>query len=266
MSQPTTVGFLYPGHAAEDDYPLLASVLGDTVALPLVHTSVGEDAHRVDALLDLGGAGRLAEGLPPLRAAGAASVVWACTSGSFVFGWDGAAEQVDSLARAAGVPATSTSFSFVRAAAALGLRRVAVAATYPQDVAELFVAFLAAGGVEVVSLASRGIVTAVEVGTLGRAQVLDLAAANDHPDADAVLLPDTALHTVAWLDELEARLGKPVLTANQVSAWDGLRIAGHTDVHRGAGLLFRTAVDRAARDQPATARGAGKGSGREAGR
>src|SRR3990170_3800329 len=249
MPQPTTVGFLYPGYAAEDDYPLLASVLGDTVALPVVHTSVGEDAHRVDALLDLGSTDRLADGLPALRDAGVASVVWACTSGSFVFGWDGATEQVAALARAAGVPATSTSFSFVRAAAALGLRRVAVAATYPQDVAEHFVAFLGAGGVEVVSLGSRGIVTAVEVGTLGRKQVLDLAAANDHPDAEAVLLPDTALHTVAWLDELESRLGKPVLTANQVSAWDGLRLAGHTDAHQGAGLLFRTADDRTAVDE-----------------
>ncbi len=253
MGHRATVGFLYPGHSAEDDYPLLASRLGRSVSFPLVHTSVGEDAHRVDALLDLGGAGRLVEGLPALRASGAQSVVWACTSGSFVFGWDGAAEQVDALAREAGVPATSTSFSFVRAARALGLRRVAVAATYPQDVAELFVSFLAAGGVEVVSLASRGVVTAAEVGTLGREDVLELAAANDHPDAEAVLLPDTALHTVRWLDELDALLGKPVLTANQVSAWDGLRLSGHTDAHHGAGRLFRTSGYDAADELPAGA-------------
>jgi maleate cis-trans isomerase len=235
----TTVGFLYPGYAAEDDYPLMEKLLGPAVALPLVHTSVGEDAHRVDALLDLGGVDRLTEGAENLRRFDVDSVVWACTSASFVFGWEGARDQAEALTRVLGVPASSTSFAFVHAARALGLNRVAIAATYPEDVSRQFVEFLGRGGIEVLRLSSRGIVTAAEVGTLGRDAVLDQATANDHPDADAVVLPDTALHTVAWLDELEERLGKPVLTANQVSAWEGLRIAGHTEPHAGLGALFR---------------------------
>ncbi len=100
--------------------------------------------------------------------------------------------------------------------------------------------FLGEGGIEVLSLSSRGIITATEVGTLGRDEVMDLVVANDHPDAAAVLLPDTALHTVRWVDDLEARVGKPVLTANQVSVWDGLRIAGHMQRYDGVGALFRT--------------------------
>lgn len=235
----TAVGLLYPGYAAEDDYPMMARLLGDGVMLPLVHTSVGEDAHRIDALLDLGAADRLAEGVSAFGRARVDAVVWACTSGSFVFGWAGAQEQVEVMARQYGVPATSTSFAFVSAAHAIGARRVAVAATYPQDVAESFVQFLGAGGIEVLSLSSRGIITAAEVGTLGREEVIELAVANDHPDADAVLLPDTALHTVAWLEDMEARVGKPVLTANQVSVWDGLRIAGHSRRYGGVGALFR---------------------------
>jgi maleate cis-trans isomerase len=239
MAVRTTVGFLYPGHAAENDYPLLEQLLGPEVALPVVHTSVGEDAHHVDALLDLGDADRLADGAEQLRRFDVNAVVWACTSGSFVFGWDGAQVQVDALRRTLGVPASSTSFAFVRAARAMRLGRVAVAATYPEDVTSHFVEFLRRGGVEVVRLSSRGIITAVESGTLGRGEVLDLAAESDHPHADAVLLPDTALHTAAWLDELEHRLGKPVLTANQVSVWEGLRMAGHTGSYAGLGALFR---------------------------
>jgi maleate cis-trans isomerase len=242
----TTIGFLYPGYAAEDDYPRIAELLGEGIALPLVHTSVGEDAHRVDALLDLGSADRLAEGRAAFGQVGVEAVVWACTSGSFVFGWAGAQEQLDGMEQQYGVPATSTSFAFVKAAQAIGARRVAVAATYPQDVAEHFVQFLGTGGIEVLSLSSRGIITATEVGTLDREKVIELAVANDHPDAEAVLLPDTALHTVAWLEELEARLGKPVLTANQVSVWDGLRIAGYTRPCGGLGALFRGAGSMAA--------------------
>jgi maleate cis-trans isomerase len=246
MAVRTTVGFLYPGFAAETDYPLIGKLLGPEVALPVVRTSVGEDAHRVEALLDLGSADRLAEGAEQLRGFDLDAVVWACTSGSFVFGWDGAQEQVDALRRVLEVPASSTSFGFVRAARAMGLDRVAVAATYPEDVTSQFVEFLRHGGVEVVRVSSRGIITAVESGTLGREEVLDLAAESDHPGADAVLLPDTALHTAAWLDELEERLGKPVITANQVSVWEGLRIARHTEPqHAGLGALFRQGSRRA---------------------
>ena len=61
-----TVGLLYPGFSAEDDFPQLEQRMGDDLRLPVVHTSVGEDAHRVDALLNLGAAGRLAEGAKTL--------------------------------------------------------------------------------------------------------------------------------------------------------------------------------------------------------
>jgi maleate cis-trans isomerase len=233
------VGFLYPGYSAEDDYPTIERLLGDGVRLPVVHTTMRTDAHRVDALLDIGGADVLAEGARSLRTLDVAAAVWACTSGSFVFGWDGAADQVAGVREAAGVPATSTSFAFADALQAMGIRRVAVAATYPADVAERFVEFLGGAGVEVVALSCRGIITAAEVGTLGKDDVLDFVAANDHPDAEAVVVPDTALHTVAWLDDLEQRLGKPVLTANQVSVWAGLRLAGDHQPRTGLGALFR---------------------------
>jgi maleate cis-trans isomerase len=120
------------------------------VRLPLVHTSVGEDAHRVDALLDLGSAPRLADGAREFVEHRLDSVMWACTSGSFVFGWDGAHEQVAGVASCLALPVSSTSIAFVNALTALGVRRVSVAASYPQDVAENFVEFLARGGAEVV--------------------------------------------------------------------------------------------------------------------
>jgi len=234
----TTVGLLYPGHSAEDDYPRIEMLFDSDIRLPLFHTDIGEDAHRVDALLRMGADERLAEGVEELRMAGADSVVWACTSGSFVYGWDGAHEQVRKLAVAAGLPASSTSFAFAHAITALGAERVAVAATYPDDVTGYFTDFLKASGAEVVSDRASGIITAAEVGTWGREQVLELARAGDHPDAEVVLMPDTALHTAAYLPELEEALGKPVLTANQVTVWEGLRLAERRAWAPKLGTLF----------------------------
>jgi maleate cis-trans isomerase len=235
----TTVGLLYPGWGAEDDFPALESRLGDAVRLPLVHTSVGEDAHRVDALLDLGSAKRLADGAAALKPQHPDSVMWACTSGSFVFGWDGAREQAQGVADVLQLPVSSTSIAFVEALTAMGLSRVAVAASYPEDVAVHFVDFLRRGGVETVSFGSHGIYTAAEVGLLTKEQVVEMVESADATDAQAVLVPDTAMHSLMWLEELEATVGKPVLTANQVTVWEGLRIAGAPTRFDGLGALFR---------------------------
>ena len=132
----TALGLLYPGHSAEDDYQRIEQLLGSDIRVDLVHADIGEDAHRVDALRRMGSTDRLAAGVEELRMSGAESVVWACTSGSFVYGWEGAHEQIRSLARAAGLPASSTSFAFVHAVREIGVRRVAVGATYPDDGSE----------------------------------------------------------------------------------------------------------------------------------
>ncbi|MBZ2196488.1 maleate cis-trans isomerase family protein [Occultella gossypii] len=234
-----TVGFIYPDHAAEDDYPFAADLLG--VHLPVAHV-YGTDLHAVPELLDLGSPARLAEGARQLERAQPDAVIWACTSGSFVFGPDGARAQADALAAVAGVPASSTSFAFVHALQALGIRRVTVVASYPTDVATLFGQFLAAAGIEIVSMSSAGIHTAAEVATLTGDQVLELATDNDHPDAEAMLIPDTAMHTLREVMALEQRIGRPVLTANQVSVWEGLRLAGLARSHPRLGRLFRRAV------------------------
>lgn len=239
VTPPLRLGFLYPGHSAEDDLALLADRLSAPVQAQIAITSVGEDAHRVDALVDLGSTERLAGGAAALR--DVIAVVWACTSGSFVLGWDGARRQADDLERVAGVPASSTSFAFVNAARALDVTRVAVAATYPADIAQRFGDFLTAGGLDVAGLTSSGIVTAEEVGTVGAEVVAEMTRTADRRGAEAVLLPDTALHTVACLPRLEEAIGKPVLTANQVSIWEGLRLAGRTEISADGGMLFKLA-------------------------
>ncbi|NYF98397.1 maleate cis-trans isomerase family protein [Janibacter cremeus] len=232
----TTIGMIYPDHAAEDEYPWAAELLG--VSLPVAHI-YGTDLHAIPQLLDLGSPERLAEGAAQLAQYEPDAVLWACTSGSFVYGAKGVESQIAALTHAAGVPASSTSEAFAAALAHLQVTRVAVAASYPQDVASLFVDYLDANGARVVALSSAGIDTAAEVGTLTSEQVIELAVANDHPDAQALLVPDTAMHTLAVVPELEDRLGKPVLTANQVTIWQGLRLAGVTPSATQLGTLFR---------------------------
>lgn len=231
-----TVGLLYPGHSAEDDFGAAEQALG--IRLPLVHTEMESDAHRPDELRAWGRASALADGATALASFEPAAIVWTCTSGSFVFGWQGAQQQAEELSRRCGRPASSTSLAFARAARSLDLDRVAVAASYPADVAELFVEFLAAAGLTVSGFGVSDILYASDVGKLHPDQVVRMVQAADRPDAQAILVPDTAMHTLRIIDELEQSVGKPVLTANQVSVWEGLRLAGHRLTATGLGAIF----------------------------
>jgi len=58
------------------------------------------------------------------------------------------------------------------------------------------------------------------------------------PDADGVFIAGTGFRCVAILDDLEADLRRPVLSANQVSLWNCLRLSGvHTKVSGYGSLL-----------------------------
>lgn len=233
------LGFLYPGYAAEDDYPLLAERFGPPLEAALVHTSFEKDAHTVDALSEMGSLPRLLEGAAELAERRPEAAVWSSTSASFVLGREGAEGQAAALRDALGIPASTTALAFLAALRTLQIQRVAIAATYPGDIAGLFIEFLATDGIETLQVGSRGIITAAEVGRMGESDVLALAAGNDHPEAEAILIPDTALHTAAWLENLEETAGKPVLTANQVTFWEAARLAGGLQPRAGLGTLFR---------------------------
>lgn len=234
----TTLGFLYPGYAAEDDYPYMQTLLPDDIELRVVHTSVGVDAHEVNALLDLGKSERLIDGAEELRPDSPAAVMWACTSGSFVFGLEGAKTQAAEVGDALETPASSTSLAFVDAIRKLGVTRVAIAATYPEDVSRHFRQLLEDAGITVDSLVSHDIETAALAGELDDDGVVALAESNNSAEADVVLLPDTAMHTARLIPRLEETLGKPVLTANQVTLWKALELAGKEVSVPSMGQLF----------------------------
>ena len=240
--QARRIGILYPFHSAEDDYPRMAPMVRPRVAMEVVHTTIAEDAHREDACLATGDVERLLEGARELAPRRVEAAMWACTSGSFVYGLEGAGEQVQPVADYLGVPVSSTSLAFVSALRFLGIRRVAVAASYPRDVTLLLKKFLADAGVETVQLDWLGIITGVEVALLNQEQVTRFVHSNDHADAEAIVVPDTAMHSAGWVADMEEAVGgKPVLTANQVTLWQALQLlgGGSFQVDESMGTLFR---------------------------
>lgn len=152
----TRIGILYPEPpCAIEEYDAFAREASFPVEVSVEFTP-SVDSHEVSDLLDTGDFGRLIEGARCLLPFRPDVVLWACTSGSFVYGAEGAPEQLRAIAEATGVPATSTSLAFVAALRALAFRRVALLAPYPPALTAHFERLLAAHGVASSSVISMG--------------------------------------------------------------------------------------------------------------
>lgn len=151
-------------------------------------------------------------------------VVYACTSGSFMRGMGGCTRLTKEMEQRGSRRAGSTSEFLLEALTALGARKVAVATPYDDEMTAMLVDFLAEGGFETVSVRNLGMTGNPK--DVPSDEVAALAEAADHPDADVLFMSCTNLHTFDLVTDLERRLGKPVLTANQVTMWGALRRAG----------------------------------------
>jgi maleate isomerase len=151
-------------------------------------------------------------------------VLYLCTSGSFVRGVSGE-RRIREVMREAGAPAAvTTSGALLDALAHLNVREVAVASPYVPTVAARLDTFLREGGIRV--LTHRGLGLVDHIWQLPRRAVRELVLAADRADAEAVFVSCTNVPTYDLITELEGLLGKPVLTANQVSMWAAVRRAG----------------------------------------
>lgn len=180
---------------------------------------------------------------PALVARGAIDVLavsplvtaYACTSGSFVGGLAGEAALVAAMEGAGAPTAVTTSGALVIALRELGITRVAAVTPYTEDLTEGLGRFLAEAGVEVVGTAGLGLSS--EIWTVPYETTANLVRDTDSPDAEAIFISCTNLPTYDLIAGLEAELGKPVLTANQVTMWSALTLAGRKAVGPGQRLL-----------------------------
>ena len=165
-------------------------------------------------------------------------VSWACGSCSFVDGVAAASAQTAALSATLGVPASSTSLAFVAAARRLGLERVALASVYQPELTDAFAAFLAEEDIATVHAVSADAGSDRDLARWPGERIRDLVDAARSPDAQAVLVPETALHTAPLLAGLEELAGKPVLTSTQVTLWHCLRLLGRPAAGPGLGTLL----------------------------
>lgn len=184
--------------------------------------------------------GEIQDAVRSLVAIRPAVVTYACTSGSFVHGVEGA-RNLSKAMRSAGAPAAvTTSEGLLMALDALGVTKVAVATPYLADLTNRLTSFLEQGGKSVVSQEGLGLDR--DIWKVPYAATCELIRQADRPEAEAIFVSCTNLPTYDLIAHMERELRKPVITANQVTAWSALRLMGREAVGPHQALL--QAADR----------------------
>ena len=164
-------------------------------------------------------------------------VCFACTSGTVAVGEDASCEE---LAKGAPGARTSTLAGAVRKAlSAMGARNISLGSPYVAELNDNVAAYLEGAGFNVVACHGMGLNFDTEMIRVSPEYLIDYARAIDTPEADTVLLSCGALRSIDVVDEIEQRLGKPVVCSNQAMLWDCLRLAGIADQLPGLGRLLR---------------------------
>ena len=118
----------------------------------------------------------------------------------------------------AGAPmAITTSGALMEAVAKLGPRRMSVVTPYDAELTDRLTGFLGALDVEVIRSHHLGL--GGGIWRVNYRTVVEQILAADDPSAEAIFVSCTNLPTYDIITPLERELGKPVLTANQLTVW-----------------------------------------------
>jgi maleate isomerase len=179
-------------------------------------------------------------------------VAFHCTANSTEGGAAGEDEILATLARTGAPHATTTITAIQRAMDALAAKRIVLLTPYGAGTTEHEAEFLRDAGYDVLSAQGFALAgsDAYCATPLGFWRDRTLAAAR--PDAEAYLISCANIAVFDVIEELEARLARPVVTSNQAVIWEALRLLGWQDRRGCPGRLFETAAPGApARMAPA---------------
>ena len=195
------------------------------------------DGERLDLSNYETGRGRIERAAATLRP-GVDVIGLACTSLAFALGREAA--QAELRSGQPGAKVTDMATAALAALETLGARRPAVLTPYLDELHQRNLELFRDAGYDVVSDRNLGLATDFEITAVTQSSVMECAVAADHAQADVLFIGCSAFRacTPGFLDELEERLRKPVLSSQQVFLWHLLRLAGIDDRVGGYGSLL----------------------------
>ncbi len=144
-------------------------------------------------------------------------VAYLCTSGSFIKGIAHERSLRETICRVGAQDAVTTSGALLEVVRHLNLTRISVITPYDEILTGKLHDFLAEAGCTVVRSDHLGL--GGGIWKVNYRTIAERIVAADDPTAEAIFVSCTNLPTYDIIEPLEQALGKPVLTANQLTMW-----------------------------------------------
>lgn len=178
-----------------------------------------ESLRRMDHEEGMAAAQRLASCRPHAMA-------YCCTASSVIQGlaYDDALRRT--LEEKTGIPCFTAVGAILEALAQFPVRKLAIASPYTDVIDHREVEIFSAAGFEVVGSANLGIADGFSLASPTRDDMLAVARRAWRADADALLVSCLNMNSQEVVAELEAELGKPVITSTTATLWKLLQTAG----------------------------------------
>ena len=162
----------------------------------------------------------------------------ACTGASMTGEAGSESALSERIAAVTGRPATNTVEALFEALRALDGRRVLLFSPFDDRFNAAEAMMLERGGFRVARTIGLGIADPRRCAALTPDEIVASAVAGAPPDADVVFLSCANIRGFEAAAPLEAALGRPVVTSNQVVLWAMLRLIGSGRGVRSGGRLF----------------------------
>ncbi len=144
-------------------------------------------------------------------------VCFGCTSASVVIG-DAAVEASIRKAKP-GVAVVTPASAGVAGLKSLGARRISVLTPYTPQTSAPMAEYFENHGFDIANVTCLGLEDDRQMARIAKISLVEAAVAAMAPDAEALFVSCTALRSASVAAEIERRIGRPVVTSNQASAW-----------------------------------------------
>lgn len=152
------------------------------------------------------------------------AIYFSCTSATVTLGEAVVHDAIH--AQRPGVEIVTPLAAAKRAFAALETKRLSVFTPYVAQTAKVVIDHLSDSGFQIISTLGLDMEDDRDMATLPAQTIVDAAISATAPDAEAVFISCTALPAATLVPQIEAAIGRPVVTSNLAGLWYAARVAG----------------------------------------
>ena len=163
-------------------------------------------------------------------------VVYGCTSGTIVSGYDNIKKKINLAKPNASVTAPST--AALNALKKKNIKKISIVTPYIKSVNDDVVTFFKDNNFEVTSNTYFDIESDIDIGRVDQDRLFEILSKIDHKGAEALFVSCTSLPVLNIIEKLEKKLSITVLSSNQALIWETLERIEKNNSIKGYGSLF----------------------------